>query len=108
MLRDLNTGVETRVPADGLAILIGQKPHTEWADGLLARDGQGFLLTGPDLPGRASAAVAAPRAASRPPQLPCGLATDPRATLPGDERTGCVRRGRRTPWHAQAHRLSSR
>jgi len=50
VLRDLNTGVETRVPADGLVILIGQKPRTDWADGLLARDGQGFLLTGRDLP----------------------------------------------------------
>ena len=50
VLRDLDTGAETPVPADGLAILIGQKPHTEWADGLLARDGQGFLLTGADLP----------------------------------------------------------
>jgi thioredoxin reductase (NADPH) len=49
VLRDLNTSVATRVPADGLAILIGQKPQTDWADGLLARDGQGFLLTGPDL-----------------------------------------------------------
>src|SRR5262249_25283699 len=50
VLRDLNTGVETPVPADGLAILVGQKPYTDWADGLLARDAQGFLLTGADLP----------------------------------------------------------
>ena len=50
MLRDLTTGAETRVPPDGLAILVGQKPNTEWADGLLARDGLGFLLTGADLP----------------------------------------------------------
>jgi thioredoxin reductase (NADPH) len=50
VLRDLNTGVEAPVPADGLAILIGQMPRTEWADGLLARDAQGFLLTGADLP----------------------------------------------------------
>jgi thioredoxin reductase (NADPH) len=50
VLRDLNTGAETSVPAGGLAILIGQKPYTEWADGLLARDAQGFLLTGDDLP----------------------------------------------------------
>jgi len=49
VLRDLNTGAETRVAADGMAILIGQRPNTDWADGLLARDGQGFLLTGPDL-----------------------------------------------------------
>ncbi|MBV9355664.1 MAG: FAD-dependent oxidoreductase, partial [Chloroflexi bacterium] len=50
VLRDVATGAQMRVPADGLVILIGQKPRTNWADGLLARDGQGFLLTGPDLP----------------------------------------------------------
>ena len=49
ILRDLHTGAEVRVPANGLVILIGQKPYTAWADGLLARDAQGFLLTGPDL-----------------------------------------------------------
>ena len=49
VLRDRDTGVETRVPADGLAILIGHKPSTDWADGLLKRDAQGFLLTGADL-----------------------------------------------------------
>jgi thioredoxin reductase (NADPH) len=50
VLRDRRTGTEERVAADGLAILIGQKPFTDWADGLLARDGQGFIVTGPDLP----------------------------------------------------------
>jgi thioredoxin reductase (NADPH) len=50
VLRNQSAGTETRVPADGLAILVGQKPYTDWADGILARDGQGFLLTGPDLP----------------------------------------------------------
>src|SRR5262249_45901846 len=59
-LRDLNTGEDTRVPADGLAILIGQRPQTDWADGLLARDGQGFLLTGPDLAPAAAPPVAGP------------------------------------------------
>ncbi len=49
VLRDRDTGVETRVPADGLAILIGHRPSTDWADGLLKRDAQGFLLTGTDL-----------------------------------------------------------
>jgi thioredoxin reductase (NADPH) len=52
VLRDRGTGAETRVPATGLALLIGQKPHTDWAEGLLARDAQGFLLTGPDLAAR--------------------------------------------------------
>jgi thioredoxin reductase (NADPH) len=70
VLRDLNTGAETRVPADGLAILIGQKPRTEWADGLLARDGQGFLLTGPDL------------AAQRDPPDPRGALGRPAASHP--------------------------
>jgi thioredoxin reductase (NADPH) len=50
-LRDVRTGAETRVRADGLTILIGQMPYTEWAAGLLARDAQGFLLTGSDLRG---------------------------------------------------------
>ena len=50
VLRNHSTGIETRVPADGLVILIGQKPYTDWADGLLARDEHGFLLSGPDLP----------------------------------------------------------
>ena len=50
VLRDVRTGKDTRVAADGLAILIGQRPHTDWADGLLARDSHGFLITGDGLP----------------------------------------------------------
>jgi thioredoxin reductase (NADPH) len=49
VLRDGNTGADTYVPADGLAVLIGQQPATQWAEGLLQRDGEGFLLTGSDL-----------------------------------------------------------
>jgi thioredoxin reductase (NADPH) len=48
-LRDRATGAETHVPADGLAVLIGQRPATDWAEGLLKRDAQGFILTGRDL-----------------------------------------------------------
>ena len=48
-LRDRDTGAETHVPADGLAVLIGQRPATDWAEGLLKRDAQGFILTGRDL-----------------------------------------------------------
>jgi thioredoxin reductase (NADPH) len=48
-LRQRDTGAEVTVPAGGLAIFIGQRPATDWADGLLKRDPQGFLLTGPDL-----------------------------------------------------------
>jgi thioredoxin reductase (NADPH) len=49
VLRQRDTGAEATVPADTLAIFIGQRPATDWADGLLKRDPQGFLLTGPDL-----------------------------------------------------------
>ena len=49
VLRDSGTGAETRVPADGLAVLIGHQPATDWAEGLLKRDAQGFILTGSDL-----------------------------------------------------------
>jgi thioredoxin reductase (NADPH) len=40
---------EHRVEADGLFIFIGQTPATAWATGSLARDGEGFLLTGRDI-----------------------------------------------------------
>lgn len=43
-------GKELTVPADALFILIGQRPATQWAEGYIARDPQGFLLTGPDVP----------------------------------------------------------
>jgi thioredoxin reductase (NADPH) len=49
VLRDWSTGEETREAAGCLSILIGQKPYTEWAESLLARDVRGFLLTGDDL-----------------------------------------------------------
>ena len=34
------------MPLDGLFVYIGAEPHTEWLDGRLARDEDGFLLTG--------------------------------------------------------------
>lgn len=34
------------MPLDGLFVYIGAEPHTEWLDGRLARDDDGFLLTG--------------------------------------------------------------
>ena len=32
-----------------LFVFIGARPHTDWLDGVLARDDHGFLRTGPDL-----------------------------------------------------------
>ena len=43
-----DAGEET-VDADGLFVLIGARPHTDWLPPELARDEQGFLLTGQDL-----------------------------------------------------------
>jgi thioredoxin reductase (NADPH) len=47
-LRDAAGRVET-VPAEHLFVFIGAAPRTEWLDGVLARDGRGFVCTGPDL-----------------------------------------------------------
>jgi thioredoxin reductase (NADPH) len=32
-----------------LFVFIGAKPQTDWLDGVVMRDGRGFVLTGPDL-----------------------------------------------------------
>ena len=100
VLRDRGTGAEARVPAVGLALLIGQAPRTAWAEGLLARDAQGFLLTGPDLDRPAAPATPPPPGGGA-----WGVAAGPRAALPGDERARRVRRRRRAPRHPQARRL---
>jgi thioredoxin reductase (NADPH) len=46
----LRTGDATStVPADALFVLIGAHPHTDWLPPEIARDRQGFVLTGTDL-----------------------------------------------------------
>ncbi|HEY2764232.1 MAG TPA: FAD-dependent oxidoreductase [Pseudonocardiaceae bacterium] len=37
------------VPAGYLFVFIGAAPRTDWLDGVVARDGRGFVFTGPDL-----------------------------------------------------------
>jgi thioredoxin reductase (NADPH) len=49
VLRDRASKEETTVPADALSLLIGVRPQTDWLPADLARDEQGFLLTGDDL-----------------------------------------------------------
>lgn len=49
VLRDLESATERRVGADGLFLLIGSQPHTDWLEGSVARDQWGFVITGADL-----------------------------------------------------------
>ncbi len=48
-LEDLDSGERETVPADGIFILIGSEPHTEWLGSSVERDRWGFVVTGPDL-----------------------------------------------------------
>lgn len=49
VLREGATGASERVAAEGLFVLIGARPQTDWLPEEIAKDRQGFLLTGPDL-----------------------------------------------------------
>jgi thioredoxin reductase (NADPH) len=48
-LRDNTTQKISTVPVRGLFVFIGANPCTEWLDGQLAEDADGFLLTGADI-----------------------------------------------------------
>ncbi|MFC3689083.1 FAD-dependent oxidoreductase [Aquipuribacter hungaricus] len=48
-LGDRVSGHTERVEAGHLFVFIGAAPRTEWLDGVVARDKDGFVLTGPDL-----------------------------------------------------------
>ncbi|MGP3949899.1 FAD-dependent oxidoreductase [Streptomyces sp. 7N604] len=45
-LADRTAGAVERVPATALFIMIGGEPHTQWLPDGIARDDQGYLLTG--------------------------------------------------------------
>ena len=49
VIEDIKTRMRRRVPADGLFVLVGSKPRTEWLGEDLARDRSGFILTGQDV-----------------------------------------------------------
>jgi thioredoxin reductase (NADPH) len=42
-------GEDETVPARGLFLMIGARPHTDWLPPDVARDDHGFVLTGPHL-----------------------------------------------------------
>ncbi len=48
-LRHRDTGDTQTQPADGLFVLIGAQPYTDWLPGAVGRDQWGFILAGPDL-----------------------------------------------------------
>jgi thioredoxin reductase (NADPH) len=48
VLRDAD-GSEETVEADGLFLMIGARPRTDWLPAEVARDSRGFILTGADL-----------------------------------------------------------
>ena len=50
-LRSLVDGSEEIVHADALFLTIGAQPRTEWMPSTVRRDGEGFVLTGPDILG---------------------------------------------------------
>jgi thioredoxin reductase (NADPH) len=86
LLRDHATGTSEEVAADALHVMIGAHPHTEWLAGVVARDEQGYIVTGPDLAGRDDAAWPL----ERPPML---LETSlPGVFAAGDVRHGAVKR----------------
>jgi thioredoxin reductase (NADPH) len=48
-LRGVGSKQERVVPADGLFVLIGARPHTDWLPQSIACDSQGFVLTGAEV-----------------------------------------------------------
>jgi thioredoxin reductase len=82
VLENRQTGTRMSVRADALFVLIGSQPQTGWANGSLARDGWGFILTGQDVLDDPEASWPAARE-------PLPLET----SLPGVFAAGDVRRG---------------
>jgi len=82
VLRDRVSGAQETVAADGLFLMIGATPHTEWLPPDIIRDEQGFVLTGLDLD---------PVGPSARPRFPFETSM-PGVLAAGDVRRGSVKR----------------
>jgi thioredoxin reductase (NADPH) len=49
VIANAQTGEQETVPGKALFIFIGAEPRTEWLEGIVERDEQGFIVTGPEL-----------------------------------------------------------
>jgi thioredoxin reductase (NADPH) len=49
VLRNLETGALEEVASNGMFIFIGARPHSDFLEGVVGRDGRGFVLTGPEV-----------------------------------------------------------
>ncbi|MDV3220828.1 FAD-dependent oxidoreductase [Intrasporangium sp.] len=83
-VRDRSTGEDRSLPADGLFVMIGAAPHTEWLPDGVFRDEWGFVVTGSDVAGENLWSLA------RPP-LPHETCV-PGLFAVGDVRSGSVKR----------------
>ena len=88
-LRVRDADGESELDVDACFVFIGASPHTDWLEGVVARDEHGFILAGPDVRRRRMAAEARPAAA-------------------GDERARRVRGRRRARALDQARRQRGR
>jgi thioredoxin reductase (NADPH) len=83
-LREGATGAPETVVADALFVLIGAHPHTDWLPAGIARDREGFLHTGDDVPNGVGWPLE---------RRPMALETSmPRVLAAGDVRHGSVKR----------------
>jgi thioredoxin reductase (NADPH) len=104
-LRDNVTGAAAQLPCAAVFVFIGAEPAAEWLPVEIARDANGFVLTGTD--------VVASGLWPRPDRQPCPLETSvPGVLAAGDIRAGSVKRvgfavGDGSLAVASAHRLVS-
>lgn len=85
VIEDVESGEQEAVAAGALFVFIGQRPRTEWLDGLVLTDEKGFILSGVDM----NAPPSGWPLERRPLPLETSL---PGVFVAGDVRSGSVKR----------------